>query len=74
MAKNNKKTKKPCFYCVHNLAEVDYKDGEILRRFMSSFMKIAQRKRSGLCALHQRKASKAIKQARIAGILPFVPK
>jgi len=69
-----KKTTKPCFYCVNNITTVDYKDTETLKRFMSSYMKIAQRKRSGLCSLHQRKAAKAIKQSRIAGLLPFVPK
>jgi len=68
-----KKTK-PCYYCVNNKVEVDYKNIQVLRRFVSSYMKIAARRRSGLCALHQRKAAKAIKQARIAGLLPFVPR
>jgi len=74
MATPTKKTKKPCYYCLHNIVEVDYKDAVTLKRFMSSYMKIAQRKRSGLCSLHQRKATRAIKQARIAGIVPFVLK
>ena len=70
----NKKTGKQCYYCVNNKKIIDYKDVQTLRRFVSSYMKIAPRKRSGLCAFHQRKASKAIKQARIAGLLAFVPK
>jgi small subunit ribosomal protein S18 len=69
-----KKNTKPCFYCQHNLEEVDYKDVQTLRRFVSSYMKIAPRRRSGLCAKHQRKVASAIKQARIAGLMSFVTK
>jgi small subunit ribosomal protein S18 len=63
-----------CYYCIHNIPEVDYKDITVLRRFVSSYLKIAPRRRSGLCALHQRKAAKAIKQARIVGLMGFVPR
>ena len=68
-----KRVTRPCYFCANNIAVVDYKDVQVLRRFVSSYMKIAPRRRSGLCALHQRKAARAIKQARIAGLLPFVP-
>ncbi|MDP2692625.1 MAG: 30S ribosomal protein S18 [bacterium] len=69
------KTKeRQCHYCVNNKKAIDYKDIQTLRRFVSSYMKIAPRRRSGLCAYHQRKVSTAIKQARIAGLLAFVPK
>ena len=75
----NPTTNKPlkprqCYYCINNKKVIDYKDVQVLRRFVSSYMKIAPRKRSGLCALHQRKVARAIKQARIAGLLAFVPK
>jgi len=63
-----------CYFCVNNREEVDYKNIQLLRRFTSSYMKIAPRRRSGLCALHQRKVARAIKQARIAGLIAFVPK
>jgi len=53
---------------------VDYKDVAVLKKFVSSFHKIAPRRRSGLCALHQRKVGKAIKQARIAGLMPYLPR
>ena len=72
---NNHKTEiKSCFYCVNNKVVIDYKDVMNLRRFVSSYMKIAPQRRSGLCAKHQRQVAKAIKQARIAGLLAFVPK
>lgn len=66
--------KKPCFFCVNNVKEIDYKEAQILRRFISSYGKIAPRKRSGLCAKHQRKIATAIKRARIMALLPFVNK
>ena len=68
------KKEKQCFFCVNKDKRIDYKDNEVLRRFTSSYMKIQPRRRSGLCAKHQRQVAKAIKQARIAGLLAFVPK
>ena len=44
---------KGCFYCTNNKMVVDYKDVGSLRKFVSSYMKIAPRRRSGLCAKHQ---------------------
>lgn len=63
-----------CHFCANNVKEIDYKDTQTLRRFISSYGKIAPRKRSGVCAWHQRKLSKAIKNARILGLMPFVVK
>lgn len=65
---------KSCYYCINPRAVVDYKDVNILRRFVSSYMKIAPRRRSGLCAKHQRQVATAIKRARQAALMPFVPK
>ncbi|HOX60546.1 MAG TPA: 30S ribosomal protein S18 [Candidatus Magasanikbacteria bacterium] len=70
----NTATKRQCYYCVNNKAIIDYKDVAILRRFVSSYLKIAPRRRSGLCAWHQRKISGAIKQARVAGLIGYLPK
>jgi small subunit ribosomal protein S18 len=53
---------------------VDYKDTQILKRFLSSFAKIVPRKRSKVCASHQRQLSNAIKRARIMALVPFVQK
>lgn len=66
-------TKKACYYCVKHV-EITPTDPVALCRFVSSYMKIAPRRRSGLCAKHQRKVARAIKQARVAGLLPFVAK
>ncbi len=68
------KKQKQCYFCINKEKQIDYKDNEGLRRFTSSYMKIQPRRRSGLCAKHQRHIARAIKQARIAGLLAFVPK
>lgn len=77
--KNNRFSQKPqvvvdkaCYFCQENLDEVDYKDAGLLRRFTSSYGKIAPRRRSGLCAKHQRKVAMGIKRARVMALLPFV--
>lgn len=65
---------KKCHYCVENIAFIDYRDVQTLRRFVSSYLKIAPPRRSGLCSFHQRKVARAIKQARIAGLMGFAPR
>lgn len=67
-----KNKEKQCYFCVNQIKEIDYKEAEFLRRFTSSYAKIAPRKRSGVCRKHQRKLSTAIKRARIMALLPFV--
>lgn len=65
-------TKAPaCFFCVNNGTQIDEKDVMTLRTFLSSHGKIAPRRRSGLCALHQRKVARAVKRARILSFIPF---
>lgn len=63
--------KKQCFFCTTNREVVDYKDGELLKRFMSVQAKIYPRRKSGLCAYHQRRLSAAIKRARYLALIPF---
>ena len=73
MHKTNTVTPKPrnCHFCVNNVPEIDYKDTQTLRRFISSYSKIVPRKRSGVCTKHQRKLANAIKRARTMALLPF---
>ncbi|MBI3290655.1 30S ribosomal protein S18 [Candidatus Falkowbacteria bacterium] len=76
MAKPNNVISKPrtCHFCTNNAAEIDYKDVQTLRRFISSYSKIVPRKRSGVCSKHQRKLANAIKRARTVALLPFTTK
>ncbi|MDD3399715.1 MAG: 30S ribosomal protein S18 [Candidatus Pacebacteria bacterium] len=58
-----------CYFCKKNIQEIDFKETDILRRFISSLGKIRPRKKTGLCAKHQRKLSSAVKRARNLGLL-----
>jgi small subunit ribosomal protein S18 len=66
------KKEKSCVFCQHNVNIVDYKDTATLRRFLSGYMKILPKRRTGVCSKHQRKLATAIKRARIMALLPFV--
>ena len=63
-----------CYFCQKNVSEVDFKNTEVLSRFISSAFKIKSRRKSGLCAAHQRGVANAIKRARQLGLLPHTPK
>ena len=69
----SKKNNKKMYASVEALQNIDYKDLQTLRKFLSSNLKIVPRRRSGLSASQQRKVSRAIKQARIAGLIAFTP-
>lgn len=63
-----------CYFCQKNVDEIDFKNIEILSRFVSGMYKIRGRKKSGLCARHQRGISQAIKRSRQLGLMPYLPK
>jgi len=63
-----------CFFCKKNIREVNFRNTEVLEKFISRSGKIKPRKKTGLCAGHQREASRAIKRARVMGLLPFTTK
>ncbi|OGL73204.1 30S ribosomal protein S18 [Candidatus Uhrbacteria bacterium RIFCSPHIGHO2_12_FULL_60_25] len=63
---------RPCYFCKQNINAINYKDTNTLKRYLSSFGKIVPRKRSGVCAWHQRKLANAIKRARHMALLPYL--
>ncbi len=63
--------KKVCVFCSEHIDWVDYKDVNLLRRFMSDRGKIRSRRVSGNCAQHQREVAVAIKTARELALLPY---
>ncbi len=65
--------KKNCIFCKKNL-EIDYKNVELLAKFLSSKKKIVSRRSSGNCAKHQRKLALEIKRARFLSLLPYLTK
>lgn len=63
--------KKVCVFCKEHAVWVDYKDVNLLRRFMSDRGKIRARRVTGNCAQHQRDVQVAIKTARELALLPY---
>jgi small subunit ribosomal protein S18 len=59
-----------CYFCEKKM-EPDYRQDEILIRFLTKRGKIRPRTRSGLCSRHQRAIAKEIKRGRNLGLLPY---
>jgi small subunit ribosomal protein S18 len=60
------------YIAVNHIDYVDYKDVDLLKRFISERGKILPRRVTGTSAKNQRKVTVAIKRARIMALLPFV--
>ena len=70
--KNYKQQKrKVCSFCADKVEVIDYKDVNKLRKFITEKGKILPSRQTGVCAKHQRALAKAIKRARVMGLLPF---
>ena len=67
-----RRRKKVCYFCANHIDYIDYKDVELLKRYISEKGKILPRRVTGTGAKNQRKITVAIKRARIMGLLPFV--
>lgn len=65
-------SKKPCHFCRKKINEIDYKNTQVLNRFISSWSKIKAGKDTGTCTKHQRKLTLAIKHARFMALMPYV--
>ncbi len=62
---------KICQFCADKNIVIDYKQADLLRRFVSDDGKIRPRRQTGTCARHQRELARAIKRARHIALLPF---
>ncbi len=65
--------RKVCRFCVDSKLIIDFKDVATLRQFITERGKIIPRRISGNCARHQRPLTRAIKQARLLALMPYVP-
>lgn len=64
--------RKSCLFCKDKIEEVDYKNVDQLRRYMSDRGRIRNRRMSGACRRHQKQVAVAIKRAREMALLPYV--
>jgi small subunit ribosomal protein S18 len=69
--KKQRPRKKVCFFTKNKITHIDYKDVELLRRFISANGKIAPRRVTGTSAKYQRILAIAIKRARQMALLPY---
>jgi small subunit ribosomal protein S18 len=69
--KGRGRRRKVCSFCVDKVRDIDYKDTNKLRRYITERGKMMPRRMSGTCAYHQRHLSIAIKRARVMALLPY---
>ena len=81
MARGERRGRRPrrkvCHFCANHQgdaheSEIDYKDVELLKKYVSERGKILPRRISGTCARHQRKVTIAVKRARYMALLAYV--
>ena len=70
--RGGRRRRKGDYIAANHIDYVDYKDVDLLKRFISERGKILPRRVTGTSAKNQRKVANAIKRARIMGLLPFV--
>jgi len=61
-----------CQFCSDKTQEIDYKNVELLKRYITEEGKIRPRRQTGTCAKHQRALATEIKRSRHVALLPFV--
>jgi len=61
-----------CFFCKEKIDEIDYKNVNQLRRYISEKGKIRSRRITGACRRHQVQVAQAVKRAREMALLPYV--
>lgn len=67
-----KPKKKVCYFTKNKIKYIDYKDVELLKRFISPSGKITSRRATGTSAKYQRMLAVAIKRARYMALLPYI--
>ena len=67
-----RRRKKVCVFCGKEMGDIDYKDVNKLRRYVSERGKILPRRITGNCAKHQRALTVAVKRARHIALMPYV--
>lgn len=61
-----------CHFCRNPEAHIDYKDVDLLKRYINVTGKIKPTRSTKLCNKHQKRMAKAIKRARFLALLPYV--
>ncbi|MCP3763080.1 30S ribosomal protein S18 [Domibacillus sp. A3M-37] len=70
--RGGRKRKKVCYFTSNGITHIDYKDVDLLKKFVSERGKILPRRVTGTSAKYQRRLTIAIKRSRMVALLPFV--
>ncbi len=63
---------KECYFGKNNITYVDYKNTELLKKFLNPHGRILSAKKTGVSAKKQRQLAQAVKRARYMALLPYV--
>ena len=63
---------KQCYFRANNIKHIDYKDVEVLKKFINPHARMMGKKRTGVSSKSQRQLAMAIKRARFMALLPYV--
>lgn len=64
--------RKSCDLCDDDVETVDYKDPDLLDRYLTDRGKILPRRATGACTRHQRQVAEAVKRARFLALIPYI--
>jgi len=70
--RGGRKRRKVCYFTANGITHIDYKDVDLLKKFISERGKILPRRVTGTSAKYQRKLTIAIKRSRTMALLPYV--
>ena len=68
---DNRKKKKRCYFLANDIKTIDYKDVDLLRKFVSDNGKILPSRLTGTSRKYQKMLTKSVKMARQAALLPY---
>jgi len=71
--RRGRSSRKVCSFCVSHAKYIDYKNPDALRPYLTDLGLIQSRRKTGLCARHQRMLARAVKRARHLALLPMAP-
>ncbi|MEK7434879.1 MAG: 30S ribosomal protein S18 [Cyanobacteriota bacterium] len=67
----DRKKKKKCYFLTNGIREIDYKDVDLIKKFLSDNGKILPRRLTGTSTKYQRILTRAVKKSRHAGLIPY---
>jgi small subunit ribosomal protein S18 len=72
MRRGGRRRRKVCYFTSNGITHIDYKDVDLLKKFISERGKILPRRVTGTSAKYQRRLTRAIKRSRTMALLPYV--